>query len=92
MKRGFFDANAHVPQPAGCGRIWQKILRKNAVKIEDRVTVQANFFCVVHKERNRVLVVDDHLRFEAVPTCGFLPRFDEALCIQQGVGVSLEAA
>jgi hypothetical protein len=42
MKRGFLDADADMPQPAGRGRVGEKALRQNRVEIEDRVTVETN--------------------------------------------------
>ena len=92
MKRRFLDADADMPQPARCGRIGEKVLRENSVNIEDRVTVEANLLCLVHKECDRVLVVDDHLRFEAVAALRFFAEFDQPLRIEQGVRVSLKAA
>jgi hypothetical protein len=70
----------------------KRLLGKDAMKVENRVPAEADFIRRVHEKLDRFLVVDDHLRFEAVAARGLLAKFDEALGIEQRAGVALKAA
>ncbi len=87
-----FDADGDMPQPAGCRLVRQKVVRKDRVKIEDGVAVETDLVRGADEKFDRVLVVEDHLRFEAVPAFGLFAELDQASGIEQRVGVALKAA
>ena len=47
---------------------------------------------VIYEEFDRILVVDDHLRFQTVPAFRRFAEFDQPRRIQQRIGVALKAA
>jgi hypothetical protein len=83
VKGGFFDADGNAPQPAGRGRIRQQVIREYRVKIENRMAVKTDILRRADKKRDRVLVVEDHLRFQLVAAFRLLAELDQAPCIEQ---------
>jgi hypothetical protein len=48
------------------------------MEVENRVPVEVDFIGGVDQKLDRLLVIDDHLRFEPVAARGLLAEFDEA--------------
>ncbi len=61
------------------------------MQIEDRVAVEADIVGGADQKLDRILMVEDHLRFEMRAPRGFLSEFDEALGVEKRVGVAFEA-
>ena len=62
------------------------------MQVEDRVAVEADVLSRFDEELDRVLVVEDHLRFEPASTLGLFAEPDEAPRVEEGVGIALQAA
>jgi len=58
------------------------------VEIEDGVTVESDLVGIPYQELDRVLVVQNHLRFEMRAPFGLLAQLDETLGVEQRVGVA----
>jgi hypothetical protein len=70
----------------------KKVVRKDGVKVEGRIAVEATLFAGADKKLDRVLVVEDHLRLEPVASFRLFAELDQAPGIQKGIGVALEPA
>ena len=60
-------------RPGGV-RVGQQVVRQHAVQVEDGVAVEADLLGFAHQKLDRVLVIEDHLRFELVLAFGLLRR------------------
>ncbi len=78
-------------RPAASGSA-SRLFASKRVQIEDRVAVEADFFRRADQKLDRVLVVEDHLRFESLLAFGLLAEVDQALGVEQRIGVALKAA
>ena len=92
IKGGLLDADRDSAQAPWCARIGQKVLRENAVEIEDCVAVESDLVGGVDEEFNGLFVVDDHLRLEVIAPLRFFAELDEAFGVEEGIGVAFEAA
>src|SRR5262249_37409840 len=92
MERRSLDADGNAPQSSGRIRVGKQVVCKQRMKVEDRETVEADFLGIAYKKRDRVLVIEDHLRFQAVLALRFLAKVDEPPRVEERVGVALEAA
>jgi len=81
-----------MPEPAGRVGIGQQVVGQQRVKIEDRVAIEADLLRRIDQELDRVLVVEDHLRFQMSLALGLLAQIEQAPGVEQGIGVALEAA
>ena len=92
MEGRALNAHGDVAQPAGCCRIGQEVIGQERVEIEDGVAVKADLVGGADQELDRVLVVQDHLRFEVRAAVCLFAQFNETLGVEERVCVALEAA
>ena len=62
------------------------------MQVENRVAVEADLRRVADEKLDRVLVVEDHLRFEPVAALRLLAELDQPLRVEQRVGVAFKTA
>jgi len=62
------------------------------VKIEDGVTIKPISSAALTRNSSRVLVVDDHLRFQSIASLRFFAELNEPLGIEQGIRVPFKTA
>ncbi len=86
------DAYADVAQPSRRSRVGEEVVRQDAVQVEHRVPVEADLVGILGEELDGVLVIEDHLRLGLVTPLRLLAERDQALRVEQGVGVAFEAA
>src|SRR5260370_8454271 len=86
------DADGDVAQSAGCCGIGEEVVGQERVEIEDGVAVEADLVGGADQELDRVLVVQDHLRFEMRAPFGLLAQLDETLGVEKRVSVAFKAA
>ena len=53
------------------------------MEVQDRVTVEADLLRRAHKERDRVLVIENHLGLQLVAVLRFFAEFDQTSRIKQ---------
>jgi hypothetical protein len=82
MECGLFNAYGNASQPTGSRLIRQEILRQDAVKVQDRMTIEADLICGAHKKRNGILMIENHLGFQPVPTLRLFAEFNQATGIK----------
>jgi cytoskeletal protein CcmA (bactofilin family) len=68
-------------------RIGQQVFREQGVQVQDGVAVEGDVFGRLHQEFDGRLVVEDHLRVGGGLAVGRLAALDQALRIDQRVGV-----
>lgn len=90
MEGGSFDANGDVAEPAGRRHIGEKVVGEQCVEIEDRVAVEADLVGGAHEKFDRIFVIEDHLRFEMCAALRLFAELDEALGVQERIGVTFE--
>ena len=88
---GVRNADRHAPKRARHGRIDEKTVGKQSVNVEDVLPADGDVREVLDDVLNRLLVVEDHHGFPSVPAGGLLPEADQALRLQDVVGVPLHA-
>ena len=63
-----------MAQSAGRRRVVQEIVGEQGMQVEDGVAFEADALGRVDQEFDRVLVVEDHLRFDVRTPFGFLSK------------------
>src|SRR5438093_195398 len=62
------------------------------MQVEDGVTIEADLRGLLDQELNRLLVVQNHLRLQGILAFGGLSQCEEALCVEQRIGIALQTA
>ena len=60
--------------------------------VTNRVSIETNAIRLLREHLNSRFVIEDHLRFLRRLSFGSLATFDEALGLEQGIGVPFQAA
>ena len=89
---GAADADRHRSQTPGGRGVRQQVVRQHPVQVEDRTAIECNVVDALDEELDGMFVVEDHLRLEDVPAGLGLSEFDQALGVEQGVGIAFQAA
>ena len=92
MKNRPLDANPDTPKAAGRIRVGKQVVGKHRVEIKDRIPVEADLLRRADKKLDRILVIEDHLRFEAPFSFRFLAKINQASGIEQRIGVAFKTA
>ena len=86
------DADRVGAQPPTGGRLGQQVFGKQRVEIAERVAVETDLARVLREQLDRGFVVEDHLRLMRGAADGGLAGFQQALGLEQRVGVALQPA
>ena len=62
------------------------------MQIEECVGVEVDLVYGAHQELDGILVVEDHLRLNAIPTGSLLSELDLSPGIEERVGIALQSA
>lgn len=82
MVYGAANADGALPQPSGSLRIREEVVRQQAVQVQDRVTIDADFSGIVDEQFDRCLVVQDHLSLARILAFGALAQIQEPFRLQ----------
>ena len=92
MKDRTSDADGDLAKPTRRCRVGKKVVREQRMEIENGMAVEACVLGGIDQKLDRILVIENHLRLEAVLLFRFLAELNQACGIEQRVGVALEAA
>src|SRR5437867_2245015 len=62
------------------------------MQVEDGVTIEADLSSLLDQEFDRLLVVQNHLRLQGLLAFGLLALGEEALGVEQRIGIALQTA
>ena len=86
------DADRDLANAARSCRIGQQVLRQQGMQVENGIPVEGDVLGGLHQELDGCLVIEDHLRVGGGLALGRLTGLDEALRVEQGIGVALKPA
>ena len=60
------------------------------MKIQSRIAVEADLIRRAHKERDRILMVENHLGCQPVPPLSLFAEFNQAAGVKQRLPIAFE--
>ena len=67
-----------MPQPPRRLRVGKQVVRQQCVQVENGVAIETDILYRVDQELDRVLVIEDHQRFEPRLPFRFRPNLEQA--------------